>query len=96
MSRYTTPSNGVTHFSGIMLVMSINTHRAKPDLAANERLRIYRNMFLNLGAYNIQACTGAREYTLCFLVRHVEADVFRRDTSKWRLRESGTVILLEL
>jgi hypothetical protein len=62
--------------------MSISTYRAKPDLAAN------------LDVCNIQVCTAAREYTLCFLARHIEADVFRRD--KWRLRESGTVILLEL
>ena len=94
MSRHTTPSNGVTHFSGIMLVMSISTHRAKPDLAANERSWIYRNMLLNLGAYNIQACTGAREYMLCFLVRHIETVVFRRD--KRRLGESRNVILLEM
>ena len=53
---------------GGILVTSISTYRAKPDLAANDRSWIYRNTFLNLGAYNIQACTDAREYTLCFLV----------------------------
>ena len=52
-------------------------------------------MFLNLCAYNKKSCTGALEYTLVFSGRrHIEADVFRR--GEWRLRESGTAILLEL
>jgi hypothetical protein len=102
-SRYTSPSNGVTHFPAVLFVTTVHKRlvRCTQDTQCTAGLSCdrmiteythdeYCDMLLTLGACNSRAGTAAREYALRYPGRrHPDANVFRR--LEQCLRETGSV-----